>query len=416
MRTIARAVTTTVGIALACSGCSASSGGEATVARGSAGDTDLLVWTDALKVGAVRQVADAFAEEYGVTVEVQVVATDLQSNFVTANAAGNGPDVVTGAHDWIGNLVENGAIVPLPMNDEGLSRYDDVAVDAVTYRDRVYALPYGIEALVLYRNTAMVSRAPRTLQEAFESGKQAVQSGGAQSAFNLPVGQVGDAYHMQPLYTSMGGYIFQEGPDGTADPATLGLDQPGAVDAAKKIAALGEEGSKILQRSISSENSIALFADGKAAYLVSGPWALAQLDASEVDYDVSPIPGFAGQQPAQPFAGVQAFYVASNGDHPALAMEFVTNAADTEQAMQTMYDLADLPPAMKTVQRRAVADNSDLRAFITAAQRGNPMPAIPEMEAVFQPLGQAYAAIVGGAPPARTMRQAGQTINDFIAR
>ena len=71
-----------------------------------------LIWTDALKIDAVKAVADAFGEANGITVEVQAISEDLQSNFVTANAAGNGPDVVVGAHDWIGNLVQNGAIEP----------------------------------------------------------------------------------------------------------------------------------------------------------------------------------------------------------------------------------------------------------------------------------------------------------------
>ena len=32
--------------------------------------------------------------------------------FVTAAQAGKGPDLVMGAHDWIGNLVQNGTIDP----------------------------------------------------------------------------------------------------------------------------------------------------------------------------------------------------------------------------------------------------------------------------------------------------------------
>ena len=38
------------------------------------------------------------------------------------------------------------------------------------------------------------------------------------------------------------------------------------------------------------------------------------------------------------------------------------------------------------------------------------MPSLPQMAAVWAPLGQAEAAIAGGADPATTMTQAGQTI------
>jgi arabinogalactan oligomer/maltooligosaccharide transport system substrate-binding protein len=37
------------------------------------------------------------------------------------------------------------------------------------------------------------------------------------------------------------------------------------------------------------------------------------------------------------------------------------------------------------------------------------------MAAVFEPLGKAYAAIVGGADPTQTMTATGQTIKDAIS-
>ena len=52
---------------------------------------------------------------------------------------------------------------------------------------------------------------------------------------------------------------------------------------------------------------------------------------------------------------------------------------------------------------------------VDAANAGDPMPAIPQMQSVFEPLGKAYAAIVGGADPVATMQATGQTIADTIA-
>ena len=65
-----------------------------------------------------KKLAKAFGEENGVNVTVQVVPKDLQTQFVTASQAGKAPDVVFGAHDWIGNLVQNGTIDPVQMTDE----------------------------------------------------------------------------------------------------------------------------------------------------------------------------------------------------------------------------------------------------------------------------------------------------------
>lgn len=391
---------------------SASASASGVPARGNA---DLVIWTDELKQPAVKSVADKFAAANGITVAVQVISKDLQANFVTANAAGNGPDVFTGAHDWIGNLVQNGAIDPLTVTPDQLKGYAEVAVKAETYQGKLYALPYGVEALALYRNTAVAPDAPKTLDEAFTTGQAAVKAGKVQSAFNLQQGENGDAYHMEPVLTSEGGYLFGTNAAGDYDPKDLGLGKPGALAAAKKIGALGEKGSGILRRSVSGDNSIALFASGKAAYLVSGPWALNDIKKGGVTFGISPIPGFAGAKPAVPFAGVQGFYVASKAKNKAFAQEFVTSAVNTPESMQAMYDGAKLPPAMTSVQATVSASDPNVKVFLDAAAGGAPMPAIPAMSAVWEPLGKAYSAIIGGADPAATMSAAAATIEKAIA-
>ena len=366
-----------------------------------------------MKIDAVKKVASGFADENGISVDVQAI-TDTQANFITANTAGNGPDVVLGAHDWIGNLVQNGAIDPLQLTPDQLGAYSDVAVKATTYDERLYGLPYGVESLVLYRNTDLVPEAPATLDDAFAAGQALVAAGKAESPFNLPVGELGDAYHMQPLYTSAGGYVFGRNAAGDYDPTDLGVGSPASIEAAKKIAALGAGGGKVLSSSISADNSIALFAAGKAPFLLSGPWARADVEKAGFGFEIQPVPGFAGAGPAKPFAGVQAFFVASKGKNKAFAQEFVANTMNTPEAMQTMFDMAKLPPALTALQESVGATDPRLKAYLDAANSGEPMPAIPQMAAVFEPLGKAYAAIVGGADPTQTMTATGQTIAEAI--
>lgn len=385
----------------------ASPSGSAAPVRSNA---DLVIWTDELKAPGVKPIAAKFAADNGITVDVQVISADLQANFVTANAAGNGPDVFTGAHDWIGNLVQNGAIAPLQIGADKLSGYAPIAVKATTYQSKLYALPYGFEAIALYRNTAVAPNEPKTLDEAITVGQAAVKAGKVESALNLQQGDNGDAYHMEPVMTSMGGYLFGSTSAGDYDPKDLGVGKPGSIAAAKKIYELGEKGSKVLRRSISGDNSIALFASGKAAFLVSGPWALPDIKKSGMKYAISPVPGFAGQKPAKPFSGVQGFYVASKGKNQAFAQEFVANAMNTEAAMQSMYDGAKIPPAMNSVAAKVGADSPDVKVFVEAAKGGDPMPAIPAMQEVWEPLGKAYSAIIGGADPTTTMTATGKAI------
>jgi arabinogalactan oligomer/maltooligosaccharide transport system substrate-binding protein len=374
------------------------------------GDADLVIWTDALKLDAVKKVADEFAAAQGIKVATQAISSDLQTNFVTANTAGNGPDVVVGAHDWIGNLVQNGAIDPLPLSPDQLQGYSEKAVQATTYNDQLYGVPYGIEALGLYRNTEVAPDEPATLDDAIKAGEAARKAGKVDSALNLPVGENGDAYHMEPVLTSMGGYLFGQTADGAYDPTDLGIGKPGSLDAAETISKLGKE--QVLRTSISPDNSIALFTSGKAAFLVSGPWALPDVKKSGIDYAVQQVPGFAGEQPAEPFMGAQAFMVASNAKNKPFAQEFVTNGVNNEATMMTLYEGTNLPPAMTAVQEQV--SDKDIALFADAANRAAPMPAIPEMAAVWEPLGKAYAAIVTGADPDKTMTDAGKTISNAI--
>ena len=162
----------------------------------------------------------------------------------------------------------------------------------------------------------------------------------------------------------------------------------------------------MLRTSISGDNSIALFTEGKAAFLVSGPWALPDVQKAGFEYAIQPIPGFAGEGPAEPFMGAQAFMVASGAKNAAFAQEFVNTGVNNEEAMQTLFDLAKLVPAMTSVQE-GVTD-PDIAVFADAANAAAPMPAIPAMAAVWGPLGKAYSAIVSGEDPISTIDAAGR--------
>ena len=65
----------------------------------SASGNNLIIWADQKKADSLTEFAKKWGEQQGITVTVQTVANELQSNFITANQAGNSPDVVLGAHD-----------------------------------------------------------------------------------------------------------------------------------------------------------------------------------------------------------------------------------------------------------------------------------------------------------------------------
>ena len=164
------AIATTLAAAAAC-GSSDSSDSSGTVAADTT--ADLVIWADEKKAPSVEEFATQWADQQGgLTVAVQVVADDLETNFITADSAGNGPDIVIGAHDWIGKLVQNNAIAPVVLSEKAQANYSDMALKAVTYNDQIYGAPYSVEALALYVNKGLTSKtAPATVEELVEAGR-----------------------------------------------------------------------------------------------------------------------------------------------------------------------------------------------------------------------------------------------------
>ena len=412
-------VAATVSTVAACSSSqkaagAAASGGANQQASGSSGgdaNADLVIWADQKKADSLKEIAKSWGQEQGITVAVQIVANDLQPAFITANQAGNGPDIVMGAHDWIGNLVQNSAIRPVVLSPEAEANYSDIALKAVTYDGQIYATPYAVECLGLFVNKALTQvTEPATIEEMVEAGTAA----GTELILSQAVDEKGDAYNMEPIYTAAGGYLFGKNPDGSYNSKDLGIGKEGSIRAAEKIGQLGKQG--VLRKSVTAANHISLFTDAKAPYLISGPWALADIKKAGIDYQLTHIPGFGdieGSQ-ARPFAGVNCFYVASNGKNKAFAETFVADAAKDMTFAASMFPSNELPPAQKDLAEKLRAEQPDMVTFADMSAQADPMPAIPAMSSVWEPFGRAQANIVAGADPASTMAGVGETIRASI--
>ena len=412
-------VAATVSTVAACSSSqkaagAAASGGANQQASGSSGgdaNADLVIWADQKKADSLKEIAKSWGQEQGITVAVQIVANDLQPAFITANQAGNGPDIVMGAHDWIGNLVQNSAIRPVVLSPEAEANYSDIALKAVTYDGQIYATPYAVECLGLFVNKALTQvTEPATIEEMVEAGTAA----GTELILSQAVDEKGDAYNMEPIYTAAGGYLFGKNPDGSYNSKDLGIGKEGSIRAAEKIGQLGKQG--VLRKSVTAANHISLFTDAKAPYLISGPWALADIKKAGIDYQLTRIPGFGdieGSQ-ARPFAGVNCFYVASNGKNKAFAETFVADAAKDMTFAASMFPSNELPPTQKDLAEKLRAEQPDMVTFADMSAQADPMPAIPAMSSVWEPFGRAQANIVAGADPASTMAGVGETIRASI--
>lgn len=371
---------------------------------------ELVIWADETRTPVLKEFVKNFEKEVGVKVTVEEHVETLREDFLAAAEQGQGPDIVVGAHDWSGQLAADGVIAPITLAEDKKAALNETAVKAFTVDGQVYGVAYAIENIGLIRNTDLVPTAPATFEELVELGKAA----GTQEVLTVETGVDGNAYNAYPLFASMGGYLFKDDGTGTLDPTDVGVDSEGGIAAFEKFAELGKDG--VLKTTIDATNTIPFFVDGKTALMISGPWALTDVQTAGLNYEVTAIPGFEGQGPASPFLGVQGFYVSKTAANAVFAQEFVTNYVLTEDLQLALAEAGGRLPALTAAAEAFSADNADVQGFAAAGENGVPMPNIPAMNSVWEPFGRAQAdAIDQVMPGEEAATTAAQAIRDAVA-
>jgi arabinogalactan oligomer / maltooligosaccharide transport system substrate-binding protein len=374
-------------------------------------DADLVIWADETRTPIIQAIGDQFAADQGISVEVQQLDFGQIRDFlVTQGPAGEGPDIIIGAHDWLGQLVTNAALAPIELGDRA-DEFVPVGLEAFTYDGNLYGLPYALENVALFRNTELAPEQPTDFEDMAQTGLALVEAGDADLPLALQVGPDGDPYHFYPLFTSFGSSVFAINEDGTYDADELLVDSDEGLAFAEALADLSERG--VLNADLTFDLAKEAFAEGRAPYTISGPWNVADYEAAGVDFVVEEIPSLGGQTSA-PFVGVQGFMISAYAENPLFANDFVLNYLGTDEIARELFESGQRPPALVSVAEE-VADDPIIAGFAVVGANGQPMPSIPAMAAVWSDWGTAERDIIVGVDdPAERMRQAGQLIREAI--
>ncbi len=345
-------------------------------------DITLVIWADELRAPLMEALGVEFTKTYGVGVVVQQLGFgDIRDNIKVAGPAGEGGDILVGAHDWLGELVTSGVVAPLDLGAK-VNEFTEASIAAFTYDGQLYGLPYAVENIAFFYNADMLDSAPADWDEVREVAIALENAGTVEYGF---VRQEGDPYHFFPIQTAFGGYVFGVNPDGTYDADDVGIDNAGSLAAAKWLEDMVVDDH--IPAGVDWDTYHTLFETGQAAMMITGPWALDRLNTSGVNYEIAPIPGG-----GKPFLGVQGFMVNAFSDNKALAIAFLTEFVATSDVMYEMYERDGRAPAHKAALAR-VSDER-ISAFGEAGREGLPMPAIPEMSAVWSAWGDAVTLIM----------------------
>ncbi|TFC37842.1 MULTISPECIES: maltose ABC transporter substrate-binding protein [unclassified Cryobacterium] len=408
MKGLVAAGAVVVAASLALSGCSGGASPQGGEGDKAAANT-LTVWVDADRGTVLKDAAAAFTKESGVKVKlIQKDFPKIQEEFIAQVPTGKGPDITIGAHDWIGNLVSNGVLKPVELGDT-TADFQPVAVTAMTFEGKTYGVPYSIENIALLRNTALAPTAPATYADMVAAGTAA----GTEFPFLVPVGPESDPYHLYPFQTSFGAPVFGTNSDGSYNAEDLSIGNAGGEAYAAWLASEGAAGH--LSVNITNDIAKEKFNAGASPFFLSGPWNVPDAQKAGIDVAIDPIPT-ASSNPAQPFVGVQGFFVSAKTKNALAANEFLVNYIGSEEVQTALYEVGGRPPALTSAFEAAAADPITA-GFGTVGATAVPMPNIPQMGKVWQFWGVTEAAIIAGeGDPAALWQKMTGEIQGAIAK
>lgn len=373
---------------LTLAGCSAGTSGDDTSDSKDGGK--LVVWVDAERVDALQDAADSYEDKTGVKVElVGKSVDDMKDDFIQQVPTGKGPDVVMGAHDWLGELSTNGVVAPIELGDSS-EDYLPVALQAATYEGTVYMLPYAVENIAVLRNADLVPAAATSFDDMVAKG-----------TFVVEQGTEGNPYHLYPFQTAFGAPVFGTDDSGSYDPADLQLGSEGGFAFADWLGAQGAAG--VLNTDVDGEIAKQQFLDGTAAFWLTGPWNVGAATEAGINVAIDPIPSPTGET-ASPFAGVKGFFVSSESKNKVAANDFLVNYIGTEDVQLELFKAGNILPALTAAADTAASDPI-IAGFQAVGEDAVPMPAIPAMGSVWEFWGVAEAAIINGADPTATWQK-----------
>ncbi len=359
---------------------------------------------------AITQVfKDYEASHPGVSIDLNK-PQDVQASLKVAIPAGQGPDIIGWANDSIGSAATTGYIVPL--NDYGItadflkSTYEPAAINGVTWKGKIWALPEAQEAIALVYNKAIVTDKylPKDSTDFAGLLAAAQQFQKDNPGKTLVCNQGfpgGDAYHIAPVFFGFGvpQYIDETG--------KVTINTPEAVKAMQWL----QDMSKVSLKEESQDICAAGMKDGSVGMMWTGPWEIATIEGYKIDYGIFPM--------GKPFVGIKTMMLSKN----AVDRKTTTVALDimkyyTSTAVQQKLSVANktIPANSAALKDPAVSALVSIKGFGAAANVGVPMSSSPFAGAQWDPVGNAVKTIwTGSQTPDAALKDAQAAAEKAVA-
>lgn len=316
---------------------------------------------------ADKKITISFEQKSGLTDQLKMYGND----------AANGPDMYFYAHDSLGTFVEMGILAQIGDITD-MDMMEDLlpmSVEAGTYNGEQYFVPVYFETLLfLYNKELWNGEIPNSTEGLYEYMNENTDTAAGTYAV---VNQHSNAYNVAPFINAYGGYII----DKNGNPGLNNQETKDAVEYNKKFAALQADGDY---------NTVTtLFNEKKAAAIIGGPWLISGIKAAGIDLGIKALSDFTlpNGKGLAPYSGVQGIGVLKHAAEN--KKEAVAEVLKIVAAPEVGIDLANnsncAPVNVKAYEDEDVAANEMIMAMKATADTVQPMPNIPQMNAMWAP-------------------------------
>lgn len=372
---------------------------------------ELLLWTDKQAYG--EAIAEGFMKLYP---EVKVTAeevgfTDARKKMELDGPAGSGADVFMISHSRLNSAISSGMVLPITGNVEETLRNElsDAAVKSASFDGVLYGAPVSVEANSIFYNKDLVGDKPaQTFEEIVEFAKEFNKPNENQFAFMM---DAANAYSAYGFLSCFGYQLF--GVDGMDEDAP-GFDSPEflkGLEFFKDLREILPVNSQDLKGEFVNEQ----FKQGKAAYILGGPWNIADFRSSGVNFGVMVMPTVEGNT-TTPFAGLKVAHVSAYTDYPNAAMLLTGYMASVEGA-NILYNTNYKATALRDISVvEGLAEDVDLSVFSKQFEQAFPVPNAERVDYYYS-IGEKTIALVfdGQLEPEEAAQKAMEEWNSLVA-
>lgn len=339
-----------------------------------------------------EKIVEAWNEEYPdieLTVE-NVGTTDARDKLELDGPAGVGADVFVVAHDGVAVAADSGLILENDVfADYVKENFMDVAIDATTYKDKIYGFPLSIKTIALFYNKNLVDKPAESWEEIIEFAEEFNDP--SQNKFAM-VWQANEPYHNHGFLAGYGYEMF--GPD-MDDKDQLGWDTPEAIEGMEFYQKL-KEIYPVPAQDADWDAMTSMFSSGEIPYAISGPWSINDFEDAGVEFGVTKLPKLPNGNYPISLSTTDVACVSSYTEYPSAA-KLLAKFLSSEKGLKILYETKrELPANLKAQELPEVAQDEYLEGVAGQAENSTPMPFIPEIANVWDPYKKALTAVWDG--------------------